>query len=165
MTNGNIWVFPVRLVCKAGWGFEGLSSLLLINNRVINQRGWDCDTETQTHKGTEWRLNMEPDTVSPYSSVISTVCRFLHYLWGGGWEECVGQVVSVCVLVQPVCSCVQKSIRINLYPQLFDHLPCLLLCLPPCYPVIAVLVGPFGHCVWVSLIWGDVKDRGSNWSD
>lgn len=109
MTNGNIWVFPIRLVCKAGWGFEGLSSLLLINNRVINQRGWDCDTETQTHKGTEWRLNMEPDTVSPYSSVISTVCVALFITCGGEGGRSVWVRVCLCVFLYNLCVPVCKS--------------------------------------------------------
>lgn len=73
--------------------------------------------------------------------------------------SCVWLCVPVCSCV---CVCVQKSIRINLYPQLFEapHRPvvpvspsvCVCVCLPPCYLVVAVLVGPFGHRVWVSLV-------------
>lgn len=102
---------------------------------------------------------MEPDTLSPYSSVISTVCNSVHYLFVIG----VGVRVWLCVfslkcVCPSMCVYVQK-IRINLDPQLF-HPPshpsspclCLCVCLSPCYLVIAVLVGPFGHCVWVSLV-------------
>lgn len=38
---------------------------------------------------------MEPDTLSLYSSVISTVCNYVHYLFVIGVG---GQGVAVCVL-------------------------------------------------------------------
>lgn len=89
---------------------------------------------TQKHKvpGTDRSLNMEPDTLSPHSSVISTVS--FHYLCACGVR------VTVCVPVC-VCSCVrmrqQQSIEINLDPQLFEPPPDYL---PPMTPSVWVFV-------------------------
>lgn len=50
---------------------------------------------------------MEPDTLSPYSSVISTVCQSVYYLCGVRVRVCLCVfLVNLCV---PMCVCVCKS--------------------------------------------------------
>lgn len=119
-----------------------------INNRVIKRN----DTERQTKGGTDWRTT-RPDTMSVCLCVC--VSHAAHYLCvcvcmcvvgccGG-----LGQGVSVCVLIQSVCSsmcvCAKKTIWVHLYLQLFDPLwGCVCVLLFHCWWLLLVNV-----CVWL----------------
>lgn len=150
-------LFPLlRLVCEVGWGWEGLSSLFLINNRVINQRGRVI--QKHKHTGAEWSLNMEPDTLSPYNSVISTVCVCVTL-----FITCVHvELGSVGVCSQSICVFlrVRETANWNQFVLSAVWTP---LCPSSWWVCVSVchLVTLFLQCWWVPL----VTVCGSFWSE
>lgn len=154
MTNGKFLSFFLSGCCcfffKAGWGCEGLSSFQLINTRVIKLSDWAI--QELKHTVTEQSLNMEPDTLSPRSFVYC-VDLFITCVSGVKVRACLCVfLVTLCVLVWKCKSQLESIWTLScLSPtSIFPMSPSVCL-LSPCYFVIAELVGPFSHCVWVCL--------------